>query len=122
MPVRSEQGDFLIGLAPASPMRVNKEQVIARVEKACSLTAADVKAALDALEYQVMQALMQGRTMRLGDFGSFRPTVKNGKRMVTNPDDLSAADVAAVRVRFTPSAKLRKALNRGNGITFDVAG
>ena len=49
-------------------------QIVKRVEKRSTVSSADVKAVLDALQYEVMEALENGNTVRLGDLGSFRLT------------------------------------------------
>ncbi len=83
--------------------------VTAEVEKRSTVSSADVKAVLDALQYEVKQALSNGHTVRLGDLGSFRPTVvaqgQDEKRFV------SVSDIKHLRVRFTPSASLQAELD-----------
>lgn len=111
-------GDHLLCAAAARPGRVSKRDVIEHIEKHCTVTGADAKGALDALEYQIGEALKNGRSVRLGDLGSFRPVVKNAQPLTEDPTLLSGADVRCVAVRFTPSTKLRNALKKGNGIEF----
>ena len=55
---------------------VSLAQVIKRVEKRSTVSSADVKAMLDALQYEVIDALQNGNTVRLGDLGSFRLSIK----------------------------------------------
>ena len=55
---------------------VSLAQVIKRVEKRSTVLSADVKAVLDALQYEVIDALQNGNTVRLGDLGSFRLSIK----------------------------------------------
>lgn len=51
------------------------DDVVTAVEKECTLTRADVRGALSALEYVVLKELKQGNTVRLGGVGSFRLTI-----------------------------------------------
>ena len=62
-------------MAPTTPMSL--AQIVKRVEKRSTVSSADVKAVLDALQYEVMEALENGNTVRLGDLGSFRLTMKS---------------------------------------------
>ena len=62
-------------MAPTTPLSL--DQIIKRVEKRSTVSSADVKAVLDALQYEVIEALASGSTVRLGDLGSFRLTMKS---------------------------------------------
>lgn len=57
-------------MAPTTPM--TPAQIVKRVEKRSTVSSANVKAVLDALQYEVIEALETGNTVRLGDLGSFR--------------------------------------------------
>lgn len=85
------------------------DDVVAAVEKECTLTRADVRGALSALEYVVLKELKQGNTVRLGGVGSFRLTIvsKNGEDDAAN---VSARNIARVRTHFTPSGAMSAAL------------
>ena len=43
-----------------------------------------VKAVVDALEVEIIDCLQQGRSIRLGDLGSFRPSLRCGKGVRRN--------------------------------------
>lgn len=94
---------------------VSRKEIIRAIEKVTSLSASDVKACLDALEYQVVEHLRQGHSVRLGDLGSFRPTLN--AFTYTNPDEVTAASIKRVRARFTPSGEMNRQLAVQN-ITF----
>ena len=85
------------------------DDVVTAVEKECTLTRADVRGALSALEYVVLKELKQGNTVRLGGVGSFRLTIvsKNGEDDAAN---VSARNIARVRTHFTPSGAMSAAL------------
>jgi len=61
-------------MAPTTPMTL--AQIVKRVEKRSLVSSTDVKAVLDALQYEVIDALQNGNTVRLGDLGSFRLSIK----------------------------------------------
>ncbi|EFI47474.1 conserved hypothetical protein [Segatella oris C735] len=52
-------------MAPTTPMSL--AQIVKRVEKRLTVSSADVKAVLEALQFEVMEALENGNTVRLGD-------------------------------------------------------
>ena len=104
---RSGQVKLYPQIAPTVP--VLRKQVIQRIEKTCTLTSSDIKACLDALEDVVVDLLTQGCTVRLGDLGSFRPTI--ACKGMDKAEDLTVRNIKRVRVQFTPSATLEKELS-----------
>ena len=49
------------------------DQIVELIEKRSTVTSADVKAVLDALQFEVRNALVDGKSVRLGDLGSLPP-------------------------------------------------
>ena len=96
-------------IAPTVP--VLRKQVIQRIEKTCTLTSSDIKACLDALEDVVVDLLTQGCTVRLGDLGSFRPTLS--AEGTTDPEQCTAALIRRVRVKFCPSGSMNLRVAKG---------
>lgn len=88
----------------------DRAKIIERIEKKCTLASADVKAVVDALEVEIIDCLQQGRSIRLGDLGSFRPSLRCGKG-VTEPDSVSPAMIKRVHIVFHPSSRIRRALS-----------
>ena len=74
-PLKKNEIKYYPQMAPTTPMSL--VQIVKRVEKRSTVSSADVKAVLDALQYEVMEALENGNTVRLGDLGSFRLTMKS---------------------------------------------
>lgn len=88
------------------------EQIIRRVEKRSTVSSADVKAVLDALQYEVMEALASGSTVRLGDLGSFRLTMKSeGAATAAEAKQKGAQLIKRVNVQFTKSTTMRDTLS-----------
>ncbi|MBR1594439.1 MAG: HU family DNA-binding protein [Alloprevotella sp.] len=56
---------------------VDLEKLADRIEKRSTVSTADVKAVLSALEYEIMQCLVEGQTVRLGDVGTFYTSLKS---------------------------------------------
>ena len=96
-------------IAPTVP--VLRKQVIQRIEKTCTLTSSDIKACLDALEDVIVDLLTQGCTVRLGDLGSFRPTLS--AEGTTDPEQCTAALIKRVRVKFCPSGSMNLRVAKG---------
>ena len=58
---------------------------------------------------EVCDALKQGKSVRLGTLGSFRPTIAVVKSR-EHEEDVSASDIKFLRCRFTPSGKMARSL------------
>ncbi|MDY4030279.1 MAG: DNA-binding protein, partial [Alloprevotella sp.] len=86
--------------------------------KTCTVTEHDVKAVLSALQEQVIYSLSDGHSVRLGDLGSFRPTLS--VYTFDTPEEVTAAGIKHVRTRFTPGTRLVAAMRTGagSGLTF----
>ena len=74
-PLKKTEIKYYPQMAPSTPMTL--AQIVKRVEKRSTVSSADVKAVLDALQYEVIEALENGNSVRLGDLGSFRLTMKS---------------------------------------------
>lgn len=97
-------------MAPTTP--VTLAQIVKRVEKRSTVSSADVKAGLDALQYEVIEALEAGNTVRLGDIGSFRLTIKSqGVETAAEAKKKGAQLIKQVNVQFTKSTTMRDTLD-----------
>ena len=97
---------YYVQIAPSTP--ILRRQIIEEIEKTTTLTSSDVKACLDALENAVVQHLAQGQAVRLGDLGSFRPTISSFG--TTEPEKCDSTLIRRVRCRFTQSGTMGLAL------------
>ena len=80
-------------------------------KKRSTVSSADVKAVLDALQYEVIEALENGNSVRLGDLGSFRLTMKSqGVETVAEAKKKGAQLIKKVNVQFTKSTTMRDTL------------
>ena len=89
---------------------VGLDDVVGEIEKMSTVSSADVKAVLDCLEYVVRTHLQNSQSVRLGDLGSFRPTVSSSG--FATKGEVTAAGVTRIRVRFTPSATLTENMDK----------
>ena len=93
-------------MAPTTPMTL--AQIVKRVKKRSTVSSADVKAVLDALQYEVIEALEAGNTVRLGDLGAFRLTMKSqGVETAAEAKKKGAQLIKQVNVQFTKSTVMR---------------
>ena len=116
----SKEVKWYVGIDRQIPMR--KEMFLDGVEKRSTLSSADCKGALDAIEYELKQALLNGNTVRLGDLGSFSLTVTS--EAADTKANVSAANIKRVRVKFYPSVSLMRDMQpvskRGKATFVDV--
>lgn len=97
-------------IAPTGTM--TKQQVIDVIERTTTLTSADIKACLDALEWAIIDAMKDGKAVRLGDLGSFRPTITADGTATL--EKCNASLIKRVRVRFTPSGRMSALMVKKN--------
>ena len=98
-------------VAPATPITLS--DVAEQIEKQSTVSLADIKGVLDALQEVTLEAIKDGYSVRLGDLGSFRPTLRAAQTR-ENAEDVTAADIKDVRVRYTPSVALTRRLQLRN--------
>lgn len=96
---------YHIQVAPVS--QVDLTAIAARIERTSTVSSADIKAVLDALQYEVLDYLKNGNSVHLGDLGSFRPTIQS--KGAEKLEDVKVSDIRRVRVQFMPSAGMKKA-------------
>lgn len=99
---RTGTSKYYVQIAPTVP--VTRSAIISQIEKITSLSSSDVKACLDALEYCITEAMKEGKSVRLGDLGSFRPTLSSFG--TTERNKANSTLIRFVRVRFTMSGQM----------------
>jgi predicted histone-like DNA-binding protein len=92
-------------LAPEMTQR----QIVEQIADRCTLTGSDIKAVLDALMTVIKRNLANGSPVRLGDLGSFRPSV-SGFGSAT-ADKCGASSVKKARVIYVPSTEIKEAVS-----------
>lgn len=95
--------------APDKVTPIDIDTITQRIEKRTTVSSADAKAVLDALEYEIKEALIEGNSVRLGDLGTFRATI-NG-RGAKSREEHSAKCINYLMCRFRPSVRLANWLN-----------
>lgn len=98
-----------------APLRLgylNLQEIADYICQECTVTPHDVKAVLSSLQEQVIRALLDGKSVRLGDLGSFHVTFSSNG--VTAEKDFTVKDIKAVRVQFNKSSAMRAAFSSAN--------
>ena len=75
-----------------------------------SLTTTDVFAVLESFMDRLHVHLEEGRIVKLGDLGSFSPSLASFGADV--PEDVSIQSIKKLRVNFRPSKELKKRLSK----------
>ncbi len=107
---QSRETKFYAQLTPTTPVVLS---VLADViSKQSTVTVHDVKAVISALEEHLVNYLLQGNSIRLGDLGSFRLTIRSGGAESEEAFDSNL--IKGVSVRFTASRNMRYLLSKSN--------
>ncbi len=109
-PLDRSQVRYYIQAAPTVP--VDFTTIAKNISSRCTVTEPDVLAVLNALQTEVIRAVQNGQSVRLGQLGSFRATICSSG--VENKNEASVLLVKSVRARFTPGSQLRSALQLTN--------
>ena len=112
-PLKKDQVKFYPQMASGAPVMLRT--IVEHIEKRSGVSSASVKAVLDALQYEILQTLADGNSVRLGDLGSFRLTM-HGEGVTTAKEakEKGANLIKRVSVRFTKSSTMRMALDKRN--------
>ncbi len=105
-PKDQSQVKYYIAVAPVNHLTL--EQIAAVISDRCTVTEADVLAVLNSLQTEVIRAMQNGQSVRLGQLGSFRPTISSSG--AEEKADATVSNVKALRCRFTMGARLRSGL------------
>ncbi len=97
---------YYAAIAPVTP--VTLDDITRRIVANCTVTEHDVKAVLSALQEQLVEVMLEGNSVRLGDLGSFRPTI--GSAGKATREEVSSADVRRLTVRFRAGSRLHSEL------------
>ena len=109
---------FYAQIATVEP--VSLHEIAVKISTGCTVSVHDIKAVISSLQEQIVYALRDGKSVRLGDLGAFRPTIVAKPQEVEK--DVTGKDVERVRERFTPSAYLKSEMAVTNPlVTFKAA-
>lgn len=93
------------------------DDVAEQIQAKCTVHAADVLAVLRSLQEIVIEGLKDGKSVRFGDLGCFRPTISS--EGFATPEEVTAKAIKKVKVTFFANRKIYEALKVSNpGIRF----
>lgn len=95
--------------------RVSFDELCDRVAHSTTATRADSKAVVDEFCHQAIQLLLDGRSVSLGDLGSFHTTLKNKRNGADSPKNFDTSMIENVMVRWVRPSKMRKEFLPGIG-------
>lgn len=104
-----------------APTQVTLDQICDRVEKRSTMSHADVVGCLNALQYEVYAAMLDGNSVSLGDLGSFHIRLQSAGSATA--DTFKTEMIKRCMIRWTRPTKLLKAFSVGApGLKFERAG
>ena len=95
-----------------SPEPVKLPALVKSIEKITALSSADVKSCLDALQYEIISRLKDGKSVRFGDLGTFRVSMQ-GKGTPT-AEEVQVESIKNLKVVFTPSGQISRSVEVGS--------
>lgn len=106
-PLNREEAKYYA--AAAYGEEIDLRQIASEISKCCSLHTADVMASIECFLDKLPMYLKNSNRVRLDDFGIFKLALSSKGQ--EKAEDVTANDINAVRVLFTPCAKLREELS-----------
>ncbi len=106
-------------IIPASVRNV--DTIIKHITERTSLTKGDVRAVIAALEYELIDAFENGDIVRLGDIGTFRPTLSS-KGVATTKEARSQGSnlIKGLNIKYLKSKEMKNSL-RLSSLKFSLA-
>lgn len=94
---------------PKWSSEMNLRTIAGQIARHCTLTPADVTAVLEALLSELPDYLMNGHSVRLGDFGLMKLSFSGEGRGTA--DDVTAKEIKRLKVLFLPGVELKRKLS-----------
>ena len=91
---------------------MTEKQVAKEIADETTLNPKEAEMAIYQFQKVLTKALLDGKTVQLGELGSFQVTVKS--KGVNKESEVNASLVEKVNLRFTPSAALKENLQKAH--------
>ena len=109
-PQKKDETKYYAQIAPTTPLML--PQIVKLIEKRSTVSSSDIKAVLDALQFEIIHALQTGNSVRLGDLGSFHLTISSkGTATEEEAKKAGANLIKKVSVQFVKSAEMGRAFS-----------
>lgn len=104
-------------IVPVKQQQISFDKLLDEASKSCGVGRAQVKASVEALLDRMTLFMDLGMSVKLGDFGGFKPTinVKTQKSM----EDVSAENVRRKKILFYPGKRFKSMLSDLSITTMD---
>ena len=93
---------------------VDETEVATLIAEGTTLNPMEALMAIRRLRYVVQRMLLDGKSVRLGDWGSFNITLSS--KGVEGKSELTARNIKSVNINFLPGAELREAMQSADFI------
>lgn len=97
-------------IKPVVQHTLSVDALAARISNACSLTQADVVACLNALNHELLRALLEGDKVDMAWLGTFKVALETQSQPTAH--QCSPLDVKKVKVNYQPSLALKTHLQQ----------
>ncbi|NDV56629.1 HU family DNA-binding protein [Bacteroides sp. 519] len=96
-------------MSTTQQQEVTFDELIGDVSNACGVSRAQTKASIEGLLDRMTFLMNYGMIIRLGDFGSFRPTINvKAQKTVT---DVGVDNIVRKKIQFTPGKRFKNMLS-----------
>mgnify|MGYP002712976039 CR=1 FL=1 len=92
-------------LKPIVNNTITMDALAKRISDSCTLTHADVVACLNALNHELLRALLDGDKVDMAWLGTFKVALETQSQ--TAPEQCSKTDVKKIKVNYQPSKPLK---------------
>jgi len=105
LPGLAHQGEKKHYALPVMHGVLNLQDIIKSIEQRCTVSGADIHAALYALVDVAIDGLEDGSIVRLGELGSLRISLHSKGKDVAS--EVKSSDITGARVIFTPGTRIK---------------
>jgi predicted histone-like DNA-binding protein len=88
---------------------ISLRQISKKIADISTVSSVDVMAVLEALLYVIPEQISEGKIVRLGDFGSFKLSIKTEGSLLE--ENFSTHNIIKNRLVFTPGKEIKKTLS-----------
>jgi len=104
-------------IAPVKQQQVPFEKLLDEISSSCGVGRAQVKASVEGLLDRMTLFMEYGMSVRLGDFGTFKPTFN--VKSQNSEEDLGADNVKRKKIQFRPGKRFKNMLSDISVIAYD---
>lgn len=104
----NKEADGKYYASPVNSGKVTLNELSARIERNSSLSKGDILNVICNFLDEVPEYLKDGKSVQLGDFGTFRCSFSS--KGEDKPEQINASSITGTRVLFTPGVKLKNQL------------